>query len=78
MTTKLIRPVRREILIDGEPFTVVISPQGVRLTRKRFRSGRGMSWKAIWEGMERAARDGAGHATGQSIPAPLASKNRTP
>jgi hypothetical protein len=33
MTTKLVRPVRREILIDGEPFTVVISPQGIRLTK---------------------------------------------
>lgn len=86
MTTKLVRPVRREILIDGEPFTVVISPQGIRLTRKRFRTGRGVSWKVIWEGLERAARegaregshDGAGHATGQSSSGSLASSNRIP
>ena len=78
MTTKLSRPVRREIAIDGEPFTVVISPQGIRLTRKRFRSGRIVSWKAIWESIERAARDGTGHATGQSRIAPLASSNRIP
>lgn len=78
MTTKLLRPIRREIVIDGEPFTVVISPQGIRLTKKRFRTGRGVSWKAIWENMERSARDGTGHATGQSSQAPLASKNRTP
>lgn len=78
MTTKLSRPVRREITIEGEPFTVVISPQGVWLTKKRFRSGRGVSWKAIWEGMERAARDGSGHATGQSVTSPLASRTRSP
>lgn len=50
MTTKLDRPIRREIEIDGESYTVVITPQGVRLTRKRFRSGRIVSWKAILEG----------------------------
>ena len=80
MTTKLVRPVRREILIEGEPFTVVISPLGIRLTKKRFRTGRGVSWKVIWEGLERAARegapdggrDGAGHATGQSSSGSLA------
>lgn len=50
MTTKLEKPIRREIEIDGEPFTVTITPQGVRLTRKRFRSGKAVSWKAILEG----------------------------
>jgi hypothetical protein len=50
MTTRLTRPIRREIEIDGEPFTVEISPAGVRLMRKRFRSGRGLSWRALWYG----------------------------
>jgi len=48
MATKLERTIRREIVIDGEPYTVTISPDGLRLTRKRFRSGVEMSWKAIW------------------------------
>lgn len=48
MATKLDRTIRREITIDGEPYTVAISPDGLRLTRKRFRSGVEMSWKAIW------------------------------
>lgn len=48
MATKLERTIRREILIDGEPYTVAISPDGLRLTKKRFRSGVEMSWKAIW------------------------------
>jgi hypothetical protein len=57
MTTKIERPIRREIEIDGEPYTVLITPQGVRLTRKRFRSGKAVSWKAILEGRPAAAQD---------------------
>ena len=49
MTTKLTTPIRREIEIDGEPFTVLLTAQGVRLTRKRFRGGRALSWRALWE-----------------------------
>ena len=49
MATKLQKEIRREIEIDGEPFTVAISPTGVKLTRKRFRSGRTLSWRALWQ-----------------------------
>lgn len=61
MTLKLTTPLRREIEIDGEAFTVVVSAEGIRLTRKRFRSGRTMSWRALWEegGDELEGRHGA-------------------
>jgi hypothetical protein len=49
MATKLQKEIRREIEIDGEPFTVAISPTGVKLTRKRFRSGREMTWRSLWQ-----------------------------
>ena len=49
MTLKLTTPLRREIEIDGEPFTVIVSADGIRLTRKRFRSGRTLTWRALWE-----------------------------
>ena len=49
MATKLVKEIRREIEIDGEPYTVAISPQGVKLTKKRFRSGRSISWRALWQ-----------------------------
>jgi hypothetical protein len=49
MTTRLTTPLRREIEIDGEPWVVAISAEGVRLTRKRFRSGRAMSWRTFLE-----------------------------
>ena len=48
MATKLERTIRREIEIDGEAFTVAISPEGLRLTKKRFRSGVSVSWKTLW------------------------------
>jgi len=48
MATKLDKTIRREIQIDGEPFTVAISPDGFRLTKKRFRSGVALSWKTVW------------------------------
>ncbi len=48
MSTKLQKTIRREIEIDGEPFTIAISPEGFRLTKKRFRSGVALSWKMLW------------------------------
>lgn len=48
MATKLEKTIRREIEIDGEPFTVTISPEGIQLTKKRFRSGVGLSWRSLW------------------------------
>ena len=48
MATKLGKPIHREVEIDGEPFTVIITPDGLRLTKKRFRSGVALSWKSIW------------------------------
>lgn len=54
MATKLDKTIRREIEIDGEQFTVAISRDGFRLTKKRFRSGVALSWKTVW------ARHGVG------------------
>jgi hypothetical protein len=48
MPTKLDKTIRREIEIDGEPFTITISPAGFRLSKKRFRSGVALSWKMVW------------------------------
>jgi len=55
MATKLYKTIRREIEIDGEPFTIAISPDGFRLTKKRFRSGVALSWKSLWARHERDA-----------------------
>jgi hypothetical protein len=58
MTTKLGEPLRREIEIDGEPFTILVTPQGVRISRKRFRQGRTITWRALWESGEPEHEDG--------------------
>jgi hypothetical protein len=50
MTTRLTEALRREVEIDGELYTIVISPEGVRLTRKRFREGTFVSWRAMRDG----------------------------
>ena len=47
MTTRLTEALRREIEIDGEAYTIVITPSGVRLTRTRFRDGPFLSWRAL-------------------------------
>jgi hypothetical protein len=66
MATKLTKEIRREIEIDGEPFTVAISPTGVKLTKKRFRSGRALSWRALWAG---ASEDSSAESTPEAASA---------
>ncbi len=60
MSTKLEKTIRREIEIDGEPFTISISPEGFRLTKKRFRSGVALSWKTLWAKHADESQDPAG------------------
>ena len=57
MTTKLTQPITREIEIDGEPYTVLVTPRGVRISRKRFRHGRTISWRTLWESGELEQND---------------------
>ena len=48
MPTKLEKTILREVEIEGETFTMAISPEGVRLSKKRFRAGVALSWKSLW------------------------------
>ncbi len=47
MTTKLEKPLRRELLINREPWVVTIAPSGLKLTRKGRRKGVELQWKAL-------------------------------
>jgi hypothetical protein len=60
MTTKLTEPLRRELEIDGETYTVVLTARGIRVSRKRFREGRFTSWKALWDKGELEHSSGGG------------------
>jgi hypothetical protein len=50
MTTKLTASLRREIEIDGEPYTLTISPEGLRLVRKGRRRGYALEWRGLVTG----------------------------
>jgi hypothetical protein len=50
MATKLDKLLKREIDIDGKPFMVTLSPEGVKLTEKGRRKGQGLTWKGLVNG----------------------------
>jgi hypothetical protein len=50
MATKLDKTLKRELLIDGEPYILAISPEGLKLTQKGRRKGQELSWKALVSG----------------------------
>jgi hypothetical protein len=47
MTTSLEKPLAREVVIGGEPYKVVISPDGVRITAKGRRLGVMIPWLSL-------------------------------
>jgi hypothetical protein len=47
MATKLSKQLKREIDVDGRPYMVTLSPEGVKLTEKGKRLGREHSWKEL-------------------------------
>jgi hypothetical protein len=52
MATKLDKTIKRELEMDGQPYTVAISPAGIKITQKGYRKGREMTWKSLWAGGE--------------------------
>jgi hypothetical protein len=50
MATKLNKQLKREIEIDGKPYMVTLSPEGVKLTEKGKRLGKEVTWKELVTG----------------------------
>ena len=50
MTTKLEKPIKRELEHDGVLYTVTIAPDGIRVVEKGKRKGRDVSWATIISG----------------------------
>jgi hypothetical protein len=50
MATKLNKQLKREIEIDGKPYMVTLSPEGVKLTEKGKRLGKEVTWKELVSG----------------------------
>jgi hypothetical protein len=56
MATKLDKQLKREIDVDGKPYMLAITPEGLKLTEKGKRKGQELSWKNLLGGQ-------AAHAT---------------
>jgi hypothetical protein len=50
MATKLEKAVRREVSIEGQPYMVTISPEGLKIVPKGKRNGMELAWKALLSG----------------------------
>ena len=50
MTTKLNAPFKRELELQGEKYTLTVSPEGFRLVQKGRRKGVELAWQSIVNG----------------------------
>jgi len=50
MATKLEKPLRREVDIDGAAYMVTLSPEGLKIVPKGKRNGLELGWKALISG----------------------------
>lgn len=57
MTTKLDRPLKREIEVDGVAYTATFAPDGLRVVEKGKRKGHDLTWRAIVAGDATLAQD---------------------
>lgn len=50
MTTKLDGPLRREVDVEGQAYTLTLDPQGLRLVPKGRRRGLELRWSELVNG----------------------------
>jgi hypothetical protein len=50
VATKLDKPLKRELDLDGELYTLTISPEGLKLVPKGKRKGHELAWKDLVSG----------------------------
>lgn len=50
MPTRLDKPLKRELEIDGKPYVLTITQGGLKLTEKGRRKGQELSWKELVSG----------------------------
>lgn len=50
MATKLEKPIKRELELDGQLYTVIMAPDGIKVTEKGKRKGQELSWRTIISG----------------------------
>ena len=65
MTTKLEKPLKREITLDGIPYIITLAPEGLKIVVKGKRKGQEMSWGDLISGragLAQALKDSIGLA----------------
>jgi hypothetical protein len=50
MATKLEKSIKRELDLDGKLYTVIIAPEGIKVTEKGKRKGQEIPWRTIISG----------------------------
>ena len=55
MATKLDKQLKCEIDVDGKPYMLAITPEGLKLTEKGKRKGQELSWKNLLAGQSAQA-----------------------
>lgn len=50
MATKLEKPLKRELNVNGETYVLTISPDGLKLVLKGKRKGQELAWKELVSG----------------------------
>lgn len=50
MPMLLDRPIKREVTIAGEPYTLTLGPESVTIVRKGRRKGQCVTWASLVEG----------------------------
>jgi hypothetical protein len=50
VTTKLDKPLKREVEIKGTTYTVTFSPEGLKIVPKGKRNGQEVSWDQLVSG----------------------------
>lgn len=50
MMTPLDKPLRRELHIDGQPYTLTVAPDGLKLVEKGRRKGIALRWQDLVSG----------------------------
>ena len=50
MATKLDKVLKRELDVNGEPYILTLSPEGLKLVPKGKRNGHELSWRDLVSG----------------------------
>jgi hypothetical protein len=57
MPTRLTEPIKREVEIDGQPYTLTIGPTSVHIAPKGKRKGHELTWRDLATGDAELNRD---------------------